>query len=205
MPPTYYCSSMFLQQAWEKYQNYPVHPHIPGVDKPYTVTHVNVEDTNMIQLSTISNEVKAVFEDPDFERNLKILASEFGEDTSLAQVNFWFQQSRPVPEKLVDGKRYVAGYRGARMVSEGKHSGKLIQIRQEGNFCKLMFAVNGLNVFLYHNIAKDKVDINQTVNMTKAIGEIFPIEVNHETVPQTGDRHAVIVKVNGLDEIRKSK
>lgn len=154
---------------------------------------------------TVSSEVKEIFQDPDFEGLLKKLASEFGKDATLESINFWFQQNRPVPEKLINGKRFFAGYRGAKMVSEGNHSGKLIDITQNGSNCKLMFSIDGNNTFLYHNFPKEGLKVEQIVRLAGEINEIFPVTVKHDVIPQTGDKHAIVSEVQGLREILEVK
>jgi len=153
---------------------------------------------------TVSPEIKEIFQDPDFESLLKTLATEFGEDITLKSVNFLFQQNRPVPEKLINGVNYSAGYRGQYMVAEGKHTGKLIDIKQSGSNCKLMFDLDDKQVFLYHNFPKDGLKVEQVVSLAESRGKAFDVVVKHETIPQTGDKHAVIEFVTGLSDVLKA-
>lgn len=150
---------------------------------------------------TVSQEVREIFEEPDFAKILKTLAEEFGENTTLKTIYNSYEQNRPAPEKLINGKRYIAGYRGAKMVSEGTHSGKLLEIKQNGSNCKLMFSIDGLNVFLYHTFPREQLKIEQIVKLGSIIGEVFAINVKHDVIPTTGDKHAVIDKVTGLKDV----
>ena len=156
-------------------------------------------------MQTVSFEVKEIFQNPEFEGMLKTLANEFGEETTLKSIYYWFQQNRVMPLKTVNGKIYTAGYCGAKMISEGLHSGKLIDIKQTGNICKLMFSINGIDIFLYHNILMSDLKAEQIVRLGSNINEIFPITVKHETIVYTGDKHAVITDVSGLKEILNDK
>lgn len=152
-------------------------------------------------MHTVSHEVREIFDNPDFAKLLKTLAEEFGENATLKTVYNSYEQNQPVPEQFVNGKRYVAGYRGAKMVSEGKHSGKLINIKQNGSQCKLMFAIDGHNIFLYHNFPKDQLKIEQILKLGAAVGDLFPVDVKYDVIPTTGDKHAVISSVKGLKEV----
>jgi hypothetical protein len=106
-----------------------------------------------------------------------------------------------MPERLVNGKSYVAGYRGAKMVSAGNHSGRLIEIKQNGNQCKLMFDIDQKGVFLYNNFPRENLKVEQIVSLASRIGTNFDIIVAHETIPQTGDKHAVVSHVFNLDQV----
>ena len=160
--------------------------------------------------TTVSEEVKELlFEDPDFESTLKLLASEFGPEATLQKVNKVFQSNRTVPEKEINGHKYRAGYKGPNMVPEGFHKGTLIDITQNGPNCKLLFVMDATHnkspnykgVFLYHNMPKDSLKVEHIVKLSKFINDDFAVRVKHETIPQTGDKHAVVERVEGLDTV----
>jgi hypothetical protein len=146
----------------------------------------------------ISDETKELFKDPDFEKLLKTLATDFGGDASLAAIYEAYQMHRPVPEQVVNGKSYKAGYH---TVAAGSYIGTLIDIRQHGAVCKLMFAVGDTESFLYYNYPLNKLKVEQVVRLAKYLNQRFPIHVISETIQSTGDRHSTIDMVKGLEEI----
>jgi len=181
----YHCSAEFVQRNFQRLHN--IQPHVP--------------DRQEFYMQTVNPEVKEIFQDSDFEKTLKTLATEFGETTTLKQINYWLEQNREMPERLVNNKKYVAGYRGSKMVSEGDHKGTLIEIKQNGTQCKLMFDIDKGNVFLYHNFPRENLKVEQIVSLAQNVGNVFNVIVKHETIPQTGDKHAVVSEVVGLEEV----
>ena len=160
-------------------------------------------------MQTISPEVQELFDDPDFEAILKTLASEFGEDITLNKLNKFYQKNKPVPHKDINGKDCAAGYTGRYMVREGHHKATLVDVKQNGPNCKLMFlmepppASDCDAVFIYHNLPKETLKVEQIVRLGKAINDDFAVYVKHDTIPQTGDKHALIERVEGLDLLLK--
>lgn len=156
-------------------------------------------------MQTVSSEVKEIFSDPEFEKTLKVLASELGEETTLKSLYFWYQQNKQMPTKVINGAIYEAGYSGGHMVTEGHHRGELLDIKEYGQTCKLTFGINDKRVYLYHNFPKDDLKIEQFIKLSKSVGDFFPVVVKHETIPTTGDKHAVVAEVMGLKELLKDK
>lgn len=149
-------------------------------------------------MTTISEEVKEIFDDPEVKLGtvLRTLATEFGEDATLKDVNAAFQANRPLPSHTINGETFVAGYRGEDIISEGQHSNaKLINLKQSGEFCKGMFAFPS-GQFLYWSTLKEELKVEQIVRLAQQIGSTFDVTVSHDVVPTTGERHAKIVLVS---------
>ncbi len=146
----------------------------------------------------ISEETKELFQDPEFEKLLKLLATDFGGTATLASIYEAYQVHRPVPEQVVNGKSYRAGYH---IVGAGQHIGTLLDIKQHGPLCKLMFDIDDQGVFLYHNIKLNQLKVEQVVRLAQYLNHKFPVSVVAETIQQTGDRHSTIDFVKGLAEV----
>ena len=146
----------------------------------------------------LPEELVEMFKEPDFAKWLKCLATNLGSETPLSKVYEIYRQNRPVPEQVVNGKSYKAGYH---IFEPGNYIGTLIDIRQHGPLCKLMFDIEKNGIFLYHNIALQKLKVEQVVRLAQYLNHDFPVSVVSETIPQTGDKHAIIDFVKGLAEV----
>jgi hypothetical protein len=147
-----------------------------------------------MQEQTLIPEVEEFISEPEFERMIRYLAIQFGEAMTLSGLNKEIQIRKPMPTKKIDGREYVAGYGGKLMVPPGQYKAKLIDIHERGGQCKLLFTID--DVFLYHSLQKDELSIERIVNMAKQIGAEFGVTVEHTTVHNTGNHHAVI---SGVD------
>lgn len=147
---------------------------------------------------TVTPNTLEIFRDPEFESVLKTLATEFGENATLKTVNTAFQDNKPVPEKIINGRRYLAGYRGRLMLPEMRTKAKLIDIKETKDLVKLMFNPEGTQVFVYHNVPKNDLSVTQVVRLATTLLNNtfdFDIVIKHETIPATGDKHAIISNV----------
>jgi len=144
----------------------------------------------MSELNLVSKDVKELFDDSDLDmgRILKKLAEAFGASATLEQVyNIYITYKLPTRE--IDGKQYVAGYKGSERVQDGWYEkATLIDVKQSGKECKLMFAIN--NKFLYQTL--DEFTLNEVVSYAKDIGGQYKVLVIAEKIPATGDFHSVI-------------
>lgn len=149
-------------------------------------------------MTTISEEIKEIFDDPDvkFGSVIRTLAMEFGQEATLKDINNIFQASRPLPSRTIDGETFMAGYRGESMVEEGEYTDvKLVEIRQNGDMCKAMFAFSS-GQFLYWSVPKDDLRIEQIVSLAQRIGDTFTVQVAHDVIKSTGEKHAKISAIN---------
>ena len=145
-----------------------------------------------IKMSRLTQEVKELFDDQDipWEKILRELATAFTPDITVHEIAKLYTDNR-LPSKEVNGKSYVAGYRGTNIVSTGLHVATLVDIKQSGSNAKLMFAVQN-NKYLFQTL--DTFRVEDIVGLTKLLGETFNIVVAHEKIENTGDVHAVVVK-----------
>ena len=145
---------------------------------------------NMSELDILNAEVRNIFDesDPGFEHIIKVLGETFGSTATLQQV-YDIYTTFKLPAKTVDGVDYVAGYRGNNRIKDGWITAKLIDVKQSGQSCKLMFAIG--NKFLYHTL--EEFTIDGVVAHTKNIGVYFLVLVASEKIEATGDFHAVIM------------
>lgn len=137
----------------------------------------------------LTEEVKDIFTDRELKLHsvLRELASCFGADATIHDVALAFSDF-VLPKKEIDGKEYVAGYRGSDIVAIGNHEAELIELKQSGARCKLLFTLG--NKFLYQTIEQFKVE--DIVVLTENRGKKHVVTVIHEIVENTGDKHAVI-------------
>ena len=145
----------------------------------------------------ISEEVKEIFDDPDFGFGsiLRVLATELGGDITLKEVNEIYQASRPLPTREINGETFVAGYRGPNIMPEGTHiNAKLVDIKQSGEKCKLLFVFPS-SQFLYFSLPKDNLRVEGIVSLAKKLNQNFTAKVQHEIIPATGEKHAVVVEI----------
>lgn len=148
--------------------------------------------------TNISEEIKEIFEDPDikFGSILRTLAMELSSNMTLGELNDIFQASRPLPSHNINGETFVAGYKGTNIILEGKQANaKLVSLKQNGDFCKAMF-VFPTGQFLYWSSPKEELRIEQIVQLAQQMGNEFNVEVKHEIIPSTGEKHAKIVGVS---------
>jgi len=146
----------------------------------------------MNELEMISDEVKEIFNDKDLNISsiIKKLAEEFGSAATLEQI-YNIYTSYKLPSRVINGKTYVAGYKGQERIGDGWYSNAtLLDVKQSGKSCKLMFGLDGK--FIYQTL--DEFTLNEVVDYAKDIGKTFKIFVLSETIPATGDLHAVIDK-----------
>lgn len=152
---------------------------------------------------TVSEDVLEIFNDPDisFKKILIALATEFGEDATLQTVHQAFQDNKPVAEHMIGGVRYLAGYRGRFMQSEGTIEAKLIQVVENGTNIKCMFNPIDSGVFVYYNFLKVDIKADQVVKLTGHLNKKFTIEIKHEIIPATGDKHAIVAVASGIEDL----
>ena len=160
-------------------------------------------------MKQISADLQDLFDEPDFEHVLRVLARELG-DVKLSEVKGAFDQCRAMPEHEVDGVTYYAGYNGRYMVEPASYKAKLLSITKNKNLVKLMMGIPSgsvallkdmkpgtgpsteENVFLYYSRDKNAVSVDNVLNLTARIGKMFNVVVNNIIVVQTGERHAII-------------
>jgi len=147
---------------------------------------------NMNELKMMNNDIKEIFDDNELDigRVLKKLAESFGASATLKQVYDIFTTYK-LPTREVDGKSYVAGYKGLGRITDGWYNATLIDVKQSGKECKLMFAID--NKFLYQTL--DEFTLNEVVSYAKDIGTtMFRVLVITEKIPNTGEHHSTINK-----------
>lgn len=148
----------------------------------------------------ISADLREVFDDPEFERTLRVLARELG-DVPLSKVKAAYEDQQPVPDREIGGQTYFAGYKGKYMVAEGHYKAKLGSVTANAKLIKLLFGLvsNGTPVFLYYNLDKESASIDFVLDLTKQVGQDFDVTVAHKTIQNTGDKHALIREVDGIE------
>lgn len=138
----------------------------------------------------LTDEVKEIFTDRELKLHsvLRELASCFGADATVHDIAVAFSDFA-LPKKTIDGKEYEAGYRGSGIVATGSHEATLVELKQSGTSCKLLFTIG--DKFLYQTIAQFKVE--DVVWMADNRGKKHTVVVSHEIVENTGNTHAVII------------
>jgi hypothetical protein len=147
----------------------------------------------MQHLVELIPEVEDFFYEADFERQIKYLAMQFGEDTTLKSLNEQIEHRRRMPTKTVGGKEYVAGYRGPLMVMPGQHNAVLGDVVEHGRSFKFIFLFGG--AFLYYTRARAEVPVIELIDRAKNVGKTFEVTVTHEVIANTGQYHAVVSDV----------
>jgi hypothetical protein len=145
----------------------------------------------------LTQEVKELFEDQDipWEKILRELATAFTPDITIHEVAKLYTDNK-LPSKEINGKYYIAGYKGTNIVSTGLHVATLVDIKQSGSSAKLMFVVQN-HKYLFQTL--DTFRVEDIVEFTKLLGETFNIVVAHEKIENTGDVHAIVVKSDKIE------
>lgn len=144
----------------------------------------------------VSADLQEIFDDSDFDHILRVLSRELG-DVTLGKVKQVYELYQPVPEHTIGDKTYYAGYRGRYMVPEGFiPCVELLNVTSTKAHVKLMFGFSHINpelyVFLYQNIDKESIGIDEALSYANSCGKYFDIEVKHTVIKNTGDKHAVV-------------
>ncbi len=139
----------------------------------------------------ITPELKELFEDKEipWDKILRELATAYGTDATVHDIAMAYTDAH-LPSKEIDGKLYVAGYKGSGIISIGPHEATLLDITQNGGHAKLMFVLS--NKYLFQTL--DTFRVEDIVELTKQIGKPFSIIVAHEKIENTGATHAIIMK-----------
>lgn len=140
----------------------------------------------------VSEEVLEIFNEPDFEKTLKLLAVEFTSDATLKNVYDSFQENRKVPVRTINGVEFKAGYH---TIQSGTHTATLLEIKKFGQVCKFMFGFTG-NKFLYYNYPLDKLRIEDILKLANFLQRTLTVVVSEDIVSGTGDCHMVVSSIN---------
>jgi hypothetical protein len=147
----------------------------------------------------IPAELQEIFdESQEFERLLRVFGRNLG-DIKLSEIREVYDFQKPVKTREIDGREYSVGYSGRLMVPEGTHKARLAQIMTNKFAVKLLFTVLGRDVFLYHSASKDEIDVDMALSLAQQVGKDFNIMVEHKTIEQTGERHASVTTVDGIN------
>ena len=144
----------------------------------------------------LTEEVTEIFLDEDIPMHfiLQELATCFGPDATIHDVAVALVDFS-LPTKTVNGKEYVAGYRGSNIVPAGLHKATLIDLVQSGSNAKLLFAVDN-SKYLFQTLETFRVE--DIRDYTKKIEQQFHVVVAHEKIENTGDIHAVVMSSSDL-------
>ena len=140
-------------------------------------------------MTKLTEEVKNIFTDRELKLHsvLRELASCFGPDATVHDVAVAFADFA-LPKKTINGTEYVAGYRGSDIVTTGNHEATLVELKQSGANCKLLFTIG--NKFLYQTV--DQFRVEDVVALAENRGKKHIVSVIHEIVANTGDVHAIV-------------
>jgi len=160
-----------------------------------------------------------LIKDSEFERVLKYVAMDLGGEATLSDVKNAIERQKPIQIKTVNGKDYTPGYKGPYMIEPGIYDAWLVEISHAGSVVKLMFAfpwqaseqipagfapTNAPPRFLYWSCPKDKMSLEEVINLANRVGEMFNVTVSKGVIENTGEYHASVTEWMGLKVATKS-
>ncbi len=149
----------------------------------------------------LTKEVLEIFDDSEIniKKVLRELATCFGADASIHDVAIAFESYKS-PKKSIGGGLFSAGYGGSNMLKEGQYTGVLADITQYGKSAKLLFTID--DKYLYQTLKEAEFEVKDIVKYTKSLNQEFTVFIAHESIPSTGEKHAVIYDSISVDDIK---
>lgn len=119
-----------------------------------------------------------------------ILIEEFNPSMMLKDIVAFLLAQKELKEMVIKNVLYS---NGCNSITEGRHSGKLIDIIDYDDFyVQFIFSIDGINTFLLYNFCSADLSSGKLISASKKYGEIFPIIVCQL------DGHSYITNVIGL-------
>lgn len=121
-----------------------------------------INNTEEVQIEKdekgLTEEVVELFSDKEIPMHkiLREFATCFGVDATVNDIAVAFADFH-LPTKTVNGKEYIAGYKGSKIVPTGLHAATLIDLVQRGSSAKLLFAVHN-NKYLFQTLETFRVE-----------------------------------------------